>query len=222
MTWKKIVYIIKVSHRDMFRQHFLDDIFNQNRYKILQEVREKERCELESIPRVDVSNLEQRLENCQRPLRTVQRPTVSLDQSLNNSKRYIEKLLRQQLKVARQQTQKHGPVTAMKQFTDKYLDWQGCDRGTFWRKARKSPDQAKGCTPVCFLHLEVVIWCIKHPFMYQSMSTLAHAFFTLAEDDPAQFVIDADEAHTQLGINNVRSIVASHIVEQLGSLHHGK
>ena len=102
MTWKKIVYIIKLSHRDMFRQHFLDDIFNQNRYKILQEVREKERCELESIPRVDVSNLEQRLENCQRPLRTVQRPTVSLDQSLNNSKRYSEKLLRQQLKVAQQ------------------------------------------------------------------------------------------------------------------------
>ena len=30
----------------------------------------------------------------------------------------------------------------------------------------------------------------------------------------AQFVIDADEAHTQLDINNARSIVASHIAEQ--------
>jgi hypothetical protein len=38
--------------------------------------------------------------------------------------------------------------------------------------------------------------------------------FALAEHDLAQFVIDADEAHTQLDINNARSIVASHIADQ--------
>ena len=38
--------------------------------------------------------------------------------------------------------------------------------------------------------------------------------FALAENDLAQFVIDADEAHTQLDINNARSIVASHIADQ--------
>jgi hypothetical protein len=41
-------------------------------------------------------------------------------------------------------SQKHGPATVIKQFTDKYPDWQGCDRGTLCRKAKKRPGQSKG------------------------------------------------------------------------------
>ena len=43
-----------------------------------------------------------------------------------------------------QGTRMYGPTTVIQQFTDKYPDWEGCDRKTLFDKAKKSPGQAKG------------------------------------------------------------------------------
>ena len=53
-------------------------------------------------------------------------------QLANNWKKYGKK------------NQKFGPTTVIKQFTDKYPDWEGCDRKTLYFKAKKSPGQTKG------------------------------------------------------------------------------
>ena len=43
-----------------------------------------------------------------------------------------------------QGTRMYGPTIVIKQFSDKYPDWEGCDRKTLFDKAKKSSDQRKG------------------------------------------------------------------------------
>ena len=40
-------------------------------------------------------------------------------------------------------TREYGPSTVIKQFIEKFPDWQGCDPKTLFRKANESPGQAK-------------------------------------------------------------------------------